>query len=108
MAKAPDLGKYSIDELRSIIKDAEKLIGKKTNEEKKQARKAAEDAAKKHGFSLNDLVDGAAAPTSSKAKSPPKYRNPANPSQTWTGRGRQPAWIKEAVESGRSLEEFAI
>jgi DNA-binding protein H-NS len=23
----------------------------------------------------------------------PKYRNPANPAQTWTGRGKTPAWI---------------
>jgi DNA-binding protein H-NS len=107
MAKAPDLAKYSIDELKSIIREAQKLIDQKASEEKKQAKKAAEDAAKKHGFSLNDLVDGAAS-KSSKPKSPPKYRNPANPSQTWSGRGRQPAWIKEALESGRPLEELAI
>ncbi len=108
MPKIPDLSKFSVDELKSIIKDAEKSIDKKAAEEKKEAKKAAEAAAKKHGFSLNDLVGGAPAPKSSKPKSPPKYKNPANPSQTWTGRGRQPAWIKEAIENGRPLEEFAI
>jgi len=24
---------------------------------------------------------------------PPKYRNPSNPEQTWTGRGKAPAWV---------------
>lgn len=24
---------------------------------------------------------------------PPKYRNPAEPTQTWTGRGKPPAWV---------------
>lgn len=27
----------------------------------------------------------------------PKYRNPANPEQTWSGRGKQPAWVVEAL-----------
>lgn len=108
MAKAPNLTKYSIEELKSIIKDAEKLIDKKTKEEKKQARKAAEDAARKHGYSLNTLIGGASASRSSKPKNPPRYRNPSSPNQTWTGRGRQPAWIKDALRNGQSIDEFAI
>jgi len=24
-----------------------------------------------------------------------KYRNPANPDQTWTGRGKKPAWLTD-------------
>jgi DNA-binding protein H-NS len=38
----------------------------------------------------------------------PRYRNPADSGQTWTGRGRQPRWIAEALASGRSLDEFKI
>ncbi len=82
MPKIPDLSKFSVDELKSIIKDAEKFIDKKAAEEKKEAKKAAEAADKKHGYSLNDLLGSAPAPKSSKPKSPPKYKNPANPSQT--------------------------
>ena len=37
----------------------------------------------------------------------PKYRNSAT-GETWTGRGLQPKWIKEALASGRSLEDLAI
>lgn len=28
-----------------------------------------------------------------KSTLPPKYRNPSNPEQTWTGRGKPPAWV---------------
>lgn len=34
-------------------------------------------------------------------KIPPKYRNPADPAQTWTGRGRPPHWAKALLEAGR-------
>lgn len=30
----------------------------------------------------------------------PKYRNPANAEQTWTGRGVSPAWVQELKAAG--------
>lgn len=39
---------------------------------------------------------------------PPKYRNPANEKDTWTGRGRQPRWLAAEIAKGRSLDEFLI
>jgi DNA-binding protein H-NS len=35
-----------------------------------------------------------------------KYRHPENPDLTWSGRGRRPAWIRDAVEAGRALGDF--
>lgn len=35
-----------------------------------------------------------------RGKVPPKYRNPANPEQTWTGRGRAPLWVLELQKNG--------
>jgi DNA-binding protein H-NS len=40
-------------------------------------------------------------------KVPPKYRNKAT-GETWSGRGLQPKWLKEALAEGRSLENFAV
>ena len=31
----------------------------------------------------------------------PKYRDPANPAQTWTGRGRTPAWVQALQAAGQ-------
>lgn len=40
-------------------------------------------------------------------KVPPKYRNPSDKSQTWTGRGRMPAWAAELYEAG-TLDKYLI
>ena len=36
----------------------------------------------------------------------PKYRNPENACETWSGRGRPPAWFDRAMHAGRSPEEL--
>ncbi|RBK87351.1 DNA-binding protein, partial [Xanthomonas oryzae pv. oryzae] len=41
-------------------------------------------------------------------KVPPKYRNPANAQETWTGRGKQPRWLAELTAAGKKVEDFLI
>jgi DNA-binding protein H-NS len=38
----------------------------------------------------------------------PKYRNPAEPSETWAGRGKQPRWVTAQLRSGKKLDDFRI
>lgn len=38
----------------------------------------------------------------------PKYRNPANAKETWTGRGKQPRWMAALVAKGKKPEDFLI
>jgi DNA-binding protein H-NS len=38
----------------------------------------------------------------------PKFRNPAQPFETWAGRGKQPRWLTAALKSGKSLNDFRI
>lgn len=42
------------------------------------------------------------------AVNPPKYRNPNDPSQTWTGKGRKPGWVIEWQSSGKALDDLLI
>ncbi|MCX7646962.1 MAG: H-NS histone family protein [Rhodobacteraceae bacterium] len=101
-----DLGGLSRTELQKLKSDVEKAIAAADEKRRAEARKTAEEAARKFGFSLDELVArprGRAA-----AVGAPKYRNPANPKQTWTGRGRQPGWIKEGLARGGKLADFAI
>ena len=42
------------------------------------------------------------------SKVAPKFRNPANPSQTWAARGQRPKWLVAEIAKGRKLEDFAI
>jgi DNA-binding protein H-NS len=38
----------------------------------------------------------------------PKYRNPEEPSETWSGRGKQPRWLTAALKTGHKIEDFVI
>jgi DNA-binding protein H-NS len=38
----------------------------------------------------------------------PKYRNPNNPSETWSGRGKRPRWLARELKSGKRLDDFRI
>jgi DNA-binding protein H-NS len=38
----------------------------------------------------------------------PKYRNPNEPTETWSGRGKQPRWLTAALTMGHTIEEFVI
>lgn len=37
-----------------------------------------------------------------------RYRNPDDASQAWTGRGRQPKWVSEWVQSGKTLDSLRV
>lgn len=68
---------------------------------------------KKYKLSLDDVKlalkgKGTAGSKLKGQKVPPKYRNPANKNETWTGRGRQPKWVAAALKSGRKLDEMTI
>lgn len=66
-----------------------------------------------HGLTLADLGGKGAGGKPSKAgagsgrKVAPKYRNAAT-GETWTGRGLQPKWVKDALAAGRKLDDMAI
>jgi DNA-binding protein H-NS len=38
----------------------------------------------------------------------PKYQNPKNPAETWSGRGKQPHWVKVQLKAGKTLKHFLI
>lgn len=66
---------------------------------------AIEEAAREHGYNLAELTGGKLRRSGSVA---PKYANPADPTVTWTGRGRKPRWVQENLDQGKSLEDLAI
>ena len=108
MPKKIDLSELNLVELKELGKSINKAIGNAERAARKRALEEVKKAAEKHGFSLGDLVDRKSKRSASKSKMPPKYRNPKNVSETWSGRGRQPEWFKAAVESRTPREKMAI
>lgn len=110
-----DLSGASIPELRELAGKIQAEIARRVDEEKATLRAEFENRAKASGFTLSEILPGTA---EKKGKGggkgrgsgiiPPKYRNPSNPAETWTGRGRSPAWVKAHTEKGGSLENLLI
>src|SRR6478672_11099381 len=38
----------------------------------------------------------------------PKYRNPERPSETWSGRGLQPHWVRAQLRKGKKFDDLLI
>ena len=43
-----------------------------------------------------------------RSKVKPKYRNPANKSETWSGRGKRPRWFSAALSAGKKEKDLLI
>lgn len=100
-----------IADARKQIANAERAIARLDLQRRHEARRAAEAAAREYGFELAELLADPAPESRARRRAKPKaearYRNPADPRQTWTGYGRKPNWIKAALAEGRDLAEFA-
>lgn len=113
-----DLTGMTRKQLEKLKADVEKALEKAASRDLKAAKRAAEKAAAEFGFSLGDIAGPAtAAPKPKRAYKKrkaakgigvAKYRNPSNPSQTWTGKGRQPNWFKAAVDAGTDPAKLEI
>ncbi|MFE3836788.1 H-NS histone family protein [Pseudogemmobacter sonorensis] len=101
-----DLTNLSLKELKSLQSKVAKAILTFEDRAKQKALSELEEKARELGFSLAELTG---APVGRKGStSAAKYANPANPSQTWSGRGRKPQWFSDALAAGQSAEDLAI
>ena len=105
---AVNLEKMSLEELKKHQKDVEKAIKSHTARQKKEAMKALQKTANQFGMTVEEIVGGTQKKAAPKASGKAKYKNPDNPAQTWTGRGRQPAWFKEAIAKGKTPDQMAV
>ena len=118
----PDFDTMTRSELIALRGQLDKAIASVGERDRQTALKAAEDLAREHGFSLAELTGGGSGKGGratggakrggrTAAASPPpaeaKYRNPDNAEQTWSGRGRRPGWVNEALAQGRALTDLA-
>ena len=111
-----ELGKMSLNELLKLQTRVEKAIAKAEGQRKKEARAAMEKLARDYGVSFEEVVAGTSgaaakmpkAKKAAKAKAPPKFANPADKTQTWSGKGRQPDWFKAAVGAGTDPSAMAV
>lgn len=98
----------SEDELLDIINSAKSQLSARISEKREQVIAQIKELAASINVSV-EIIDATVKTKASRnPQVAPKYRNPANATQTWTGRGVAPKWMKELLGAGRSKEEFLI
>jgi DNA-binding protein H-NS len=96
------LSEKSVDELWAIREQVVHLLSSKMVEEKARLEERLRELC---------VMTGRASDARGKRSYPPvlpKYRNPARPSETWAGRGKQPRWLVAALRKGKRLADFRI
>jgi DNA-binding protein H-NS len=110
--KKIDLESMSVDDLWSLHEKISGILSARITSEKRELEKRL--AVLNRG---RDVIEGRDTSQSYNANGKarrqyptvfPKYRNPQTPSETWSGRGKQPRWLTAAIKTGRKIEEFRI
>jgi len=113
------LNKMGVADLRRLKVKVEAELKRRDDSAKKEALKAMKKIAAEHGVALSDVLaeakPAAAAPKRTRKASPAKgkrvpvkYRNPADATQGWTGRGRKPRWVEAWLADGKSLDQLLV
>jgi len=112
VAKAAANEGYSLDELFAGA-SADAPARKKRATKKAASKRGRKRAAKAAEAGTTTTKRGRKA--KAKAASPraggkvaPKYRNPANPEEVWSGRGMTPRWLSNYIQQGKSKDDFLI
>ena len=112
----PDISKLSYSELVELSKQLDQQISARRGEELKVLADGYVKKTEAAGFSIKEALEAlqpyvlrpAAAQKRSASAAPVLYRDPANPSNTWSGRGRAAKWLAIYEAQGRSRDEFKV
>ena len=101
-----NLNTYSLKELKDLQSQVAKAVSSFEDRKKKAALAELEEVARSKGFTLAELTGISV--VRKRAPAVAKYANPADKSDTWSGRGRKPRWFAAALAKGKKPEDLAI
>jgi DNA-binding protein H-NS len=104
MAKPRNPENMSYAELNKLSAQVDRLMAAKRSATRTELRDKIAKLAKAEGISLEDVLGGRGGGRG-KGSVAAKYRDPANPQNVWTGRGRMPRWMVAAMKGGKAKKE---
>lgn len=102
-----NFNKLSETDLADVIAKAEKELQTRKDKKRKEIIGEIKQLAASIGINV-DISEQGRRSSRKGQKVPPKYRNPENPMQQWSGRGMKPNWLRAQIEKGQKIEEFEI
>jgi DNA-binding protein H-NS len=106
---AVDIKNLNHNQLNELISKAQVRQNELRKEKVAKLREKVHALIKSEGYSFDDIFGSSKGKTRRSTGSvPPKYRNPANAEQTWSGRGKRPRWFNDALKAGKKEKDLAI
>jgi len=102
--KHQDLNSMSVDRLWSLHEQIASELARRISAEKDQLDRRLRQL----GFSVARGTKKLSQGRRAYPQVFPKYRNPAQPAETWAGRGKQPRWLTAQLKLGKKIEDFRI
>jgi DNA-binding protein H-NS len=102
-----DLSNMSVGDLRNLQEQIKQEMKTRETQEVQKAREQILAIAQSVGMPLKDLM-AVTGRGSKGATVAVRYRHPDDAGQQWTGRGRQPKWVKDWVEGGKSIDDLRV
>lgn len=97
------------DELLSLRDRLDQLISQRISAEERELQQRLTRLKMLKGSAYSQSSEPKQKPEElGERKLPIRYRNPADPSQAWAGRGLQPKWLKQALKSGKKISDFLV
>ena len=106
--KTPNIEGLNFSQLSELNQQTQERMKTLKEEARVNLLHRLTETAAKEGFTLEEVVSPSKKKKSGKRASVPKYANPSDASQTWSGNGRAPAWLKKLEASGKNRDEFLI
>lgn len=100
------INNLSLKELKELQQHVAKAVATFEDRKKKIALVELQEMARAKGFTLEELTGVSVVRRRSPAVA--KYANPADASDTWSGRGRKPRWFLQALASGHTPEDLSV
>lgn len=106
---AVDIKNLNHNQLSELINKAKIRQEELEKEKVAKLREKVIGMIKAEGFTFEDVFGGRTARRTRRTGTvPPKYRNPNDPAQTWSGRGKRPRWFNDALKAGKKEADLLI
>ena len=113
--KAIDFTKYeTIEDLQDVIEQAQEEIERRRETARAEMIEHIKVMAQQYGLTVEEFLNPKRKRRTSKRNGIArkdlaiKYRHSEDETLTWTGAGRQPKWLRDAIAEGARLEDFEV
>ena len=108
--KQTDLSDFNLAELKGLLHDIDREMKSRKLREVRAAREQILAIAQRAGVSAEELLSTEVKTPNGRTgqKVPVQFRNPGDQTQTWSGRGRKPRWVIDALANGSAIDELRV